>query len=123
MRASETSNTYFAKRNEQNANAARVSTHRQYRPYSAKTEFNGSFSRNPYSRRDFSNRMMSSQNPLNKAPSMKTLTKRPQTAASHAMLQSTASFSQIKTMESKFGGPNTVGNLSIYNRNKVLPRV
>ena len=60
--------------------------------------------------------MMSSQKFLNGTPSLKVLSKRPQTAVSHVALHSASSFDRLKTLESRKGGAHTFGAISTYNK-------
>lgn len=106
--------TYFAQRQNK---MIRGSTEMTYRPYSAKTDFNGSYSRNPYAKANATNRMMSSQY-LKETPSMKTLRKRPQTAVSQGVMRSTASISRFKTMESRYGVQSSMSYHSKFHANK-----
>jgi hypothetical protein len=99
--------TYFAQRKDRNG-MARAGSEMTYRPYSAKTDFNGSYSRNP-NKRNQANKMMTSQHFMNNTPSMKTLNqRRPQTAASHAMMKSSASIGRFNTMETKMGMQSSI---------------
>jgi hypothetical protein len=89
------------------------------RPYSAHTDFPSSISGNPYSRRNFSNRMMSSQQLARPQTASKTINNRPQTAASINHLRSSASIGQMRTLDA---------NLSTYsqtkkNQKKMRPKI
>lgn len=88
------------------------------RPYSAQTDF-PSMSRNPYSRRNFSNRMMSSQQLVRPQTASQTIHNRPQTAASVNHLRSSASIGQMRTLDA---------NLSTFsqpkkNQKKMRPKI
>lgn len=120
--------TYLAKRN--SSSLARNQFKNSMRPYSAKTEFTPTYSRNPNSRRNFSNRMMSSQHILHQTASMRTLPQRPQTAATiQAKARVNNSIGRLQSMSSPYGGgPKTVGNFSAYqksrhNKKKLRPKV
>lgn len=89
------------------------------RPYSAKTDFKTIVSRNPNGRRNFSNRMMSSQHMIHQTPSMKTLPNRPQTAVAQGNLRASIDSGQMRTIESPYtGGQKTVTNLTSYSRSR-----
>ena len=112
----ETSSPYLQRRKSNNS-LSRGNIQLTSRPFSAKSDLH-SFTKTPYNRRNFSNRMLSSQQFLHGTPSMKTLAKRPQTAISHAVLQSTSSFDRLKTLDSHHGGARTLGAISTYNRSR-----
>lgn len=87
------------------------------RPYSAKTDFNDIVSKNPYGRKNFSNRMMSSQHMMTKAPSMRTLPQRPQTAAVRGTMRTSSSIGKMKTIDSPYtAGPKSLTNMASYNK-------
>lgn len=111
---------YFAKR-KGNDSMTRIKNQMTSRPFSAKTDFH-SFSRNPSSKTNFSNKMLSSHKFINGTPSMKSLTKRPNTAISHGVLRSAGSFEHMKTLNSHYGGAQTVVNMSSHKRNKDLKK-
>jgi hypothetical protein len=110
-----TSGDYLSKRMGK-MGSHRQSMERTYRPYSATTDFNPMASRNTMSRRNFSNRLMSSQHMMRQTPSMKSLMKRPQTAATHTPLKSSMSIGRLKTVDTQYGGPRTVANISTYSK-------
>jgi len=111
-----TSSTHLARRA---GSVARGNIQITTRPYSAKTEFTPSMSRNPQSRRNFSNRMMSSQHMLRQNPSMKTLPHRPQTSVSHSHMKANSSVGRMKSMGMPYGGgPRTITNISAYRKSK-----
>jgi hypothetical protein len=110
--------SYLAKRN--SGSLARNQFQNSMRPYSAKTDFTPTMSRNPNSRRNFSNRMMSSQHVLHQTASMRTLPQRPQTAATfHVNGRVNNSIGRLQSMSSPYGGgPKTVGNFSAYRKSR-----
>ncbi|CAI2379497.1 unnamed protein product [Moneuplotes crassus] len=100
--------------------------HAAFRPYSAKTEFSNTSSRNPYNRGNFSNRLMSSHNMLNKTPSMKFLPERSQTATATKTLRSASSIGKVKTFVSPYNvGPQTTTSMAktfVRNRKPKKPK-
>ena len=106
-------NPYLSKR-KSSSSLSRGQIQMTSRPFTAKSDLYN-FAKSPYNRRNFSNKLMSSQKFLNGTPSMKSMTKRPQTAASHAILQTTVSFENLKTIDNRYGGPRTFCGTSINN--------
>lgn len=109
MGRQDASSTYFAQRKDRGS-LARGSSEMTYRPYSAKTDFNGTYSRNPYSKREGGHQMHSSQHFMNHTPSMRTLKqRRPQTAASiGGMMRKSNSKGRFQTMEPKMGMQSSI---------------
>ena len=115
----EKASNYYAQRLNRGS-VFRGSSEMTYRPYSAKTEFYGSYSRNPYNNnKNFSNRVMSSSNIMNQTPSMKTLKRRPQTAASQGMIKSHSSVARFQTMDTR-NGVQSITSYQPYNSKKKL---
>lgn len=99
-----TSDSYLSKRLQSASKGNQKQFHMTSRPFSAKTDFQSGITRNPYGRRDFSNRMMSSH-AMNKTPSMKTLPNRPQTAVgTHNNMRSSMSIGSMRTITPSYGG-------------------
>ena len=104
-----TTNSYLSKRLQSASKGNSRQFHITSRPFSAKTDFQPNVSKNPYGRRDYSNRMMSSQQ-MNKTPSLKTLPQRPQTAVgSHNNLRSSMSIGSMRTITPGYGGHSKQG--------------
>lgn len=98
-------NPYLSKRKSSNS-LSRGQIQVTSRPFSAKSDIYN-FNQSPYNKRNFSNRLIASQKFLNATPSVKSMTKRPNTAISHAVLQTTASFENLKTVDNRYRGPRT----------------